>query len=419
MPKPNMYQSLHTSVVSERGQPFEVQIRTPEMHRIAEEGIAAHWKYKEGVKPPPGEDTNIQWLRQILEWQQELKDPREFLKMVKVDLYPEEVYAFTPQGQVKSFPRGATAVDFAYSIHTQVGHHCVGARVNGRLVPLRTPLANGDIVEILTAPAHKPSQDWLNFVVTSRARSKIRQWLNQDRRTSSIELGRTLVDREFKRYRLHPRILHGDGPVTEALHALGCATLDDFYAAVGYGKIAARQLVARLIPETELKEHPESRITKVVKRALGLSGGAVKVRGLDEVMVYLAKCCGPIRGEPIVGYITRGKGVSVHAERCPNVERLLYDPERRIEVAWEGSEKTRFPVRLSIVSEDRPGVLAEVTSAIADEESNISDFSARSLEGGQGQITLTLDIADRDHLERIVQRLRRLDGVHRVERQAG
>ena len=419
MPKPNMYQSLHTSVMTEKGQPFEVQIRTAEMHRIAEEGIAAHWKYKEGKSVPGAEDPNVQWLRQIMEWQQELKDPREFLKMVKVDLYPEEVYAFTPQGQVKSFPRGATPVDFAYSVHTEVGHRCVGARINGKLVPLKTLLSNGDIVEILTSPAHKPSQDWLTFVKTSRAKSKIHQWLKVDRRHQSVELGKSLVEREMKKYRLNLKGLGGDGKLSEALQALGCASLDDLYAAVGYGKVSPREWVARLAPAGDLREQPESRITRVVKRALGLSGAVVKVRGLDEVMVYLAKCCGPIRGEPIVGYITRGKGVSVHAERCPNVERLLYDPERRIEVAWAGAHDARFQVQLNISSEDRQGVLARVTSAIADEKSNIKDVRAQTFEGKKGQITLTLDIADLDHLERILQRLRGIQGVHHVERQTG
>ncbi|HEV8376107.1 MAG TPA: bifunctional (p)ppGpp synthetase/guanosine-3',5'-bis(diphosphate) 3'-pyrophosphohydrolase [Candidatus Polarisedimenticolia bacterium] len=419
MPKPNMYQSLHTSVMSDKGQPFEVQIRTPEMHRIAEEGIAAHWKYKEGKKVKAGEDPNIQWLRQIMEWQQEMRDPREFLKMVKVDLYPEEVYAFTPQGQVKSFPRGSTPVDFAYSVHTEVGHRCYGARVNGRLVPLKTTLSNGDIVEILTSPSHNPSQDWLSFVVTSRARSKIRQWLNTDRRTSSIELGKSLVERELKRFKISARILHGDGKLTEALNALGFPSLDDYYAAVGYGKVQGRQLVGRLVPEAELKESSESKITAAVKKVLGITGPAVKVRGLDDVMVYLAKCCGPIRGEPIVGYITRGKGVSVHSEHCSNVERLLYDPERKIEVTWAGSKEAKFQVRLSIFSEDRQGVLARVTSAIADEESNISDVNAKTFEGKKGQITLTLDISDLDHLDRILHRLRGIQGVHHVERQSG
>ncbi|MCI0657999.1 MAG: bifunctional (p)ppGpp synthetase/guanosine-3',5'-bis(diphosphate) 3'-pyrophosphohydrolase [Acidobacteria bacterium] len=419
MPKPNMYQSLHTSVMSEKGQPFEVQIRTPEMHGIAEEGIAAHWKYKEGKKVKAGEDPNIQWLRQIMEWQQELRDPRDFLKMVKVELYPEEVYAFTPQGQVKSFPRGATPVDFAYSIHSEVGHHCLGARVNGKLVPLKTELHNGDIVEILTNPAHRPSQDWLSFVVTSRARSKIRQWLNTDRRSSSIQLGKSLVERELKRFHISSKILHGDGKLAEALNTLGFPSLDDYYAAVAYGKVSVKQLVGHLVPDTEWKEPTESKITTVVKKALGLSGTAVKVRGLDDVMVYLAKCCGPIRGEPIVGYITRGKGVSVHSQRCPNVERLLYDPERKIEVAWAGSKEAKFQVRLNITSEDRQGVLARVTSAIADEKSNISDVSAKTYEGKHGQIILTLDISDLDHLERIVKRLRGIQGVRQVERQSG
>jgi GTP pyrophosphokinase len=419
MPKPNMYQSLHTSVMSEKGQPFEVQIRTPEMHGIAEEGIAAHWKYKEGKKVKAGEDPNIQWLRQIMEWQQELRDPADFLKMVKVELYPEEVYAFTPQGQVKSFPRGATPVDFAYSIHSEVGHHCFGSRVNGKLVPLKTPLHNGDIVEILTNPSHRPSQDWLSFVVTSRARSKIRQWLNTDRRSSSIQLGKSLVERELKRFHISSKLLHGDGKLSEALSSLGFPSLDDYYAAVAYGKVSVKQLVGHLAPETDWKEPTESKITTAVKKALGLSGTAVKVRGLDDVMVYLAKCCGPIRGEPIVGYITRGKGVSVHSQRCPNVERLLYDPERKIEVAWAGSKEAKFQVRLNITSEDRQGVLARVTSAIADEKSNISDVSAKTFEGKKGQITLTLDISDLDHLERIVKRLRGIQGVHDVERQSG
>ena len=419
MPKPNMYQSLHTSVMSDKGQPFEVQIRTPEMHRIAEEGIAAHWKYKEGKKIKAGEDPNIQWLRQIMEWQQELGDPREFLKMVKVELYPEEVYAFTPQGQVKSFPRGATPVDFAYSVHTEVGHHCQGARINGKMVPLKTPLNNGDIVEILTSPSHRPSQDWLSFVVTSRARSKIRQWLNTDRRSSSIQLGKSLVEREMKRFRISPRVLHGNGKLAEALGSLGFSSLDDYYAAVAYGKVSVKQLVSKVAPDTEWKEPSESKITSVVKKALGISGTAVKVRGLDDVMVYLAKCCGPIRGEPIVGYITRGKGVSVHSQRCPNVERLLYDPERKIEVAWASDKKVKFQVKLSIASEDRQGVLARVTSAIAEEESNITDVSAKTFEGKKGQITLTLDISDLDHLERILKRLRGIQGVHQVERQTG
>jgi GTP pyrophosphokinase len=417
MPKPNMYQSLHTSVISERGQPFEVQLRTHDMHRIAEEGIAAHWKYKEG-SGGKDQDANIQWLRQIMEWQQELKDPAEFLRMVKVDLYPDEVYCFTPQGQVKSLPRGATPVDFAYSVHTEVGHHCAGARVNGKLQPLRTELKNGDIVEILTSPSHSPSPDWLAFVQTPRARTKIRQWLNAERRNRAVELGKTLTDREFKRFRfnLKPHLQEA-GRLREALLGMGFASIEDFYAGVGYGKAVPKALVERLDPQAKAQESPEGGLTQVVKRALGLSGKKVAVRGLDDALIILARCCNPIRGEPIVGYITRGRGVTVHSERCPNLEKLLYDPERRIEVVWEGADESRFEVRLTVFSEDRPGILARITQAIADAKSNIKHVEARTFEDRRGEITLVLDIRDVDHLQKIVERLKGIDGVYHVERQ--
>jgi guanosine-3',5'-bis(diphosphate) 3'-pyrophosphohydrolase len=417
MPKPNMYQSLHTSVISERGQPFEVQLRTHEMHRIAEEGIAAHWKYKEG-NGGNDQDANIQWLRQIMEWQQELKDPAEFLRMVKVDLYPDEVYCFTPQGQVKSLPRGATPVDFAYSVHTEVGHHCAGARVNGKLQPLRTELKNGDIVEILTSPSHTPSPDWLAFVQTPRARTKIRQWLNAERRNRAVELGKTLTDREFKRFRfnLKPHLQEATR-LREALLGMGFQSIEDFYAGVGYGKAVPKALVEKLDPQAKAQETPAGGLTQVVKRALGLSGKKVTVRGLDDALIILARCCNPIRGEPIVGYITRGRGVTVHSERCPNLEKLLYDPERRIEVVWEGADESRFEVRLTVFSEDRPGILARITQAIADAKSNIKHVDARTFEDRRGEITLVLDIRDVDHLQKIVERLKGIDGVYHVERQ--
>jgi len=417
IPKPNMYQSLHTSVMSDKGQPFEVQIRTHEMHRIAEEGIAAHWKYKEG-KGPIEQDANVAWLRQIMEWQQELKDPREFLSMVKVDLYPDEVYCFTPQGEVRSFPRGATPIDFAYSVHTQVGHTCVGARINGKIQPLRTELKNGDIVEILTAPNHEPSQDWLTFTHTPRARAKLRQWLNVDRRNQSIELGKTVSDREFKRYRFNLKThVQEGGRLRDTLQGLGCAGLDDFYAAVGYGKLAPRLLIEKLDPVAHPHDAPEGPIAHAVKKALGLAARKVTVRGLDDAMIALARCCSPIRGEPIVGYITRGRGVTVHSERCPNLEKLLYDPERRIEVVWESGDESRFEVRITVLSEDRPGMLAKITSAIADAKSNIKNVEARTFEDRRGEITLLLDIRDLDHLEKIVEKVKGIDGVYRVERQ--
>jgi GTP pyrophosphokinase len=416
MPKPNMYQSLHTSVMTDRGQPFEVQIRTHEMHRIAEEGIAAHWKYKEGADPQE-KDANVEWLRQIMEWQQELKDPREFLNMVKVDLYPEEVYCFTPQGQVKSFPRGATPIDFAYSVHTEVGHRCVGARINGRLIPLRTELKNGDIVEIVTSPNHHPSQDWLTIARTPRARAKIRQWLNVDRRNRAIELGRTVADREFKRFRFNLRKHAADGGrLAETLRDLGLPSLDDFYAAVGYGKVAPKAIIERLDPQARPHE-TEGALTHAVKKALGMSGKKVRVGGIDDALIALARCCNPIRGEPIVGYITRGRGVTVHSERCPNLEKLLYDPERRIEVAWEDADASRFEVRITVLSEDRPGMLAKITSAIADAKSNIKNVEARTFEDRRGEITLILDIQDMAHLKSILEKVKGIEGVYHVERQ--
>jgi GTP diphosphokinase / guanosine-3',5'-bis(diphosphate) 3'-diphosphatase len=417
MPKPNMYQSLHTSVVSDKGQPFEVQLRTHDMHRIAEEGIAAHWKYKEG-KGAGDQDSNIQWLRQILEWQQELKDPAEFLRMVKVDLYPDEVYCFTPQGRVMSFPRGATPVDFAYSVHTEVGHHCAGARINGKLQPLRTELRNGDIVEILTAPNHVPSPDWLTFVRTPRARTKIRQWLNVDRRSRSIDLGKTVSDREFKRFRFSLKTHAAEGDrLKEALSGMGYQGLDDFYAAVGYGKTAPRALIEKLDPKATPREAAEGGIAQAVRKALGLSGRKVTVRGLDDVLITLARCCHPIRGESIIGYITRGRGVTVHSERCPNLDKLLYDPERRIEVDWEGADESQFEVRLTVYSEDRPGILAKITQAIADAKSNITNVEARTFEDRRGEILLVLNIKDVDHLHKIVEKLKGIEGVYHVERQ--
>ncbi|MFQ5878448.1 MAG: RelA/SpoT family protein [Acidobacteriota bacterium] len=417
IPKPNMYQSLHTSVISGRGHPFEIQIRTHDMHRIAEEGIAAHWKYKEG-KGASEQDANVQWLRQIMEWQQELKDPREFLSMVKVDLYPDEVYCFTPQGQVRSFPRGATPIDFAYSVHTEVGHRCVGARINGTLQPLRTELKNGDIVEILTAPNQHPSQDWLSFARTPRARAKIRHWINLQRRRRSVELGRTVCEREFKRYRfnLKPHLADGER-LGRALQSLGCAALEDFHAAVGYGRLAPRSLIEKLDPSARAREAPGGGLAGAMRKALGLRAKKVAVQGLDDALVALARCCNPIRGEPIVGYITRGRGVTVHSDHCPNLEKLLYDPERRIEVAWEGDDETRFEVRITVLSEDRPGMLAKITSAIANAKSNIKNVEARTFEDRRGEITLVLDIQDMNHLKAVLDRVRGIDGVYHVERQ--
>ncbi|HKY34141.1 MAG TPA: bifunctional (p)ppGpp synthetase/guanosine-3',5'-bis(diphosphate) 3'-pyrophosphohydrolase [Candidatus Polarisedimenticolia bacterium] len=416
MPKPNLYQSLHTSVMSATGQPFEVQIRTREMHEVAEKGIAAHWKYKEGRALDAKEELNIQWLQKLVEFHKEVKDPREFLEAVKIDLYPEEVYAFTPKGEVKSFPKGATVVDFAYAIHTEVGHRCTRARINGKLVPLKTQLQSGDVVEIVTSSAHHPSRDWLAFVQTSHARHKIRHWLNAEERRRSVDLGRALCDKELRRYKLNLKSFKPEA-VQAALATLKCDTLDDFHAQVGYGKLNPSQLVSALMPQQDLKPHEESFLSKAVRKTLGIGDRPrVLVKGLDNVMIYLARCCKPIRGEEIVGYITRGKGISVHRTDCSNVKRLMFDPERRIEVGWEKADEGLYEATVLLDSDDKPGLLARITSAIADEQTNIRNVEARTSEDRKGQISIVLDVKDRSQLERIMERLRRLDGILHVER---
>src|ERR1019366_8006615 len=330
MPRPNGYQSLHTSVISDQGMPFEVQIRTIEMHRMAEEGIAAHWKYKEGRVGDQRDERYFKWMRQLLEYQQEFSNPQEFIQNLKVELYQEEVYTFTPKGLVKALPRGATPVDFAYAIHTDVGHQCVGARVNGKMVPLRTKLKNGDIIEIVSVAGHKPSRDWLNFVVTSRARNKIKHLIHSEEKTRAIELGRKLFEKDARRYDLNARTLVEGEAFAKVLADFGVTKADDLFASIGYGKLAPKQLLTWLAPGGALREKTDGAVTAAVKRVFGAGEEKIKVKGFDDLMVFRARCCNPIRGERIVGYITRGKGVSVHSATCPNVVNLLYDPERRI-----------------------------------------------------------------------------------------
>jgi len=417
MPRANGYRSLHTSVVSDQGMPFEVQIRTEEMHAVAEEGIAAHWKYKEGrvgVKP---DEQHFTWLRQLLEWQQEVRDPGEFIHNLKVDLYPEDVYAFTPKGEVKSLPRGATPIDFAYAIHTDVGHQCVGARVNGRMVPVRTRLQSGDIVEVVTAPGHTPSRDWLNIVVTSRARNKIKHFIHAEEKVRAVELGRKLFDKELRRFDVSAKAVLQPDAVSRVAGEFGAQREEDLFAAIGYGKVAARSVLAKLVPR-ELEEKPGApSIGTVVRRMLRRGEDKVKVTGFDDLLVFRARCCNPIRGEKIVGYVTRGKGVSVHAARCPNVLNLLYDPERRIDVVWDKADgdPTGFVVMLGIQVEDRRGILADVTSKIAGLKTNVLKVEATAGDH-LGRIVVTMEIDDLKHLQRIIKVIRSVPGVLEVER---
>jgi GTP diphosphokinase / guanosine-3',5'-bis(diphosphate) 3'-diphosphatase len=422
MPRPNFYQSLHTSVITEDGTPFEVQIRTEEMHKMAEEGIAAHWKYKDGAVSAQDEQR-LAWLRQVVEWQRDVSDPNEFLSTLKIDLYPEEVYTFTPKGKVVVLPRDSTPIDFAYTVHTEVGHSCVGAKVNGRMVPLRHKLHSGDIVEIMTQPGHKPSRDWLAVVKSSRARNKIKHWLNIHQRERAIEIGRKLIEKEAKKYRIPLKELK-DEEFQRIASDYGLGRPDDLMAGIGYGKYSARQVLAKLTPaasqqlaETEVTKEVESAVSSVVRRVFGGDSNAITVKGSGDLLVYRARCCNPIRGEGIVGYVTRGKGVAVHAVSCPNVVNLMYEPERRIDVSWARDEAapSTYPVKLTVFCDDRYGMLKQITGVIGDAKSNIRNIEARTA-NSQAVVDIVLDIGDLKHLETIVNGLRKIPGVRDVQR---
>src|SRR6476646_149859 len=420
MPRPNFYQSLHTSVITEESAPFEVQIRTEEMHKIAEEGIAAHWKYKDG--PVSAQDEQrLAWLRQVVEWQRDVSDPNEFLSTLKIDLYPEEVYTFTPKGKVVVLPREATPIDFAYTIHTEVGHSCVGAKVNGRMVPLRHRLHSGDIVEIITQPGHKPSRDWLSVVRSSRARNKIKHWLNIHQRERAIEIGRKLIEKEARKYRISLKDIK-DEDFQRIASDYGLGGPDDLMAAIGYGKYSARQVLGKVAPASEpaaatvLEE--ESAIGSVVRRVFGGDhSNAIRVKGHGDLLVYRARCCNPIRGEAVVGYVTRGKGVAVHSVNCPNVTNLMYEPERRIDVEWgkEEGAPVAFPVKLTVFCDDRFGMLKQITAVISDTDTNIRNIGART-ENGQANVDIVIEIEDLKHLENIIHGVRKIPGVHDVQR---
>ncbi len=424
IPRPNLYQSLHTSVVGPEGRHFEVQIRTEEMHRLAEEGIAAHWKYKEGRKPggpnrgPSDDDQRIAWLRHLVEWQQDMKNSSEFLDTLKVDLYADEVHTFTPRGRVIALPKDATPVDFAYAIHSDIGNTCYSAKVNGKAVPLRYTLQNGDTVEIITQSNQKPSRDWLSFVKTAKARNKIRHLINAEERNKAIEIGQKYLDREARRCGVSlnraPR---------EQLQSVaadyGYGKMEDLYAALGFGRFSARQVLQKMIPgvaEPEPVAEPPAPAPYQPREPGG--EGVVKVSGADEVLVYRAKCCNPIRGEAIVGYVTRGKGVAVHSRQCSNVQKLMFDVERKIDVAWEGTASAPLPVRLVVHTDDRPGLLNQLTSILSSENANIRSLEAKTEIDATADalIEMTIDVKDKKQLEKLVSSMRRISGIRDVER---
>jgi len=433
IPRANRYQSLHTTMMGASGHQFEVQIRTEEMHRIAEEGIAAHWKYKSGgVAVTARDEERLNWIRQLVEWQKEMTDPNEFLSSLKMDLYPDEAYTFTPKGKVVVIPADGTPIDFAYTIHTEVGHTCVGAKVNGRMVPLRSKLRTGDIVEIVTQKDHKPSRDWLTFVKSPRARNKIKHWLNEDQRRRAVEIGRKLLDREARKFKV-PLNQIADQDLGRIANEYGVATAADLLATLGQGKHSAHQVLNKLAPgfatKGEVEPVPEAKPGTVESamsdavRKLHLTGSdSLQVEGQNDLLVYRARCCNPIRGEEIIGYVTRGKGVAVHARSCSNVQNLLYESDRRIAVEWSrvgdqiAGRSQRYPVKITVSCDDRAGMLKELTAVISDDNTNIRAVEIRKDDNGEAIIEFVVEAQDLHHLNRMVLGLRRVGGVRAVHR---
>jgi len=420
LPKGNMYQSLHTTVIGPHGERIEIQIRTWDMHMIAEEGIAAHWKYKESGKLDEKDAKRFSWLRQLLEWQMDLEDDQEFLQTVKVDLFPTEVYVFTPQGEVKEFPKGATPVDFAYSIHTDVGHQCVRAKVNGRVVPLSYQLKNGDAIEIITSAKHHPSRDWLKFVKTSRAKTKILQWIKAQQREKSIALGRDLCERDFKKFGLKFSRYWKPGDFEKVAREFSLTDGEELLASIGYGKISTQQVIGRLAPEKlrmEEKKAAEGGLEKVIKRMTSRHKGLVKIDGIDDVLMSFAGCCNPLPGDKIVGFITRGRGVTIHTADCVNA--LTAEPRRRIEAQWALDGDTAFPTRIRIYSADKKGMLAAISSSIFGNGVNITGAQIQTTSDGNAESTFDIEIGNLKQLKKVFNSLQKIAGVMKVERIRG
>ncbi len=418
LPKENMYQSLHTAVIGPYGERIEIQIRTHEMHKIAEEGIAAHWKYKEGKVVEEADDKRFTWLRQLLEWQRDLKDNREFIESVKVDLFPNEVYIFTPKGAVKQFPIGSTPIDFAYSIHSDVGNHCVGAKVNGKIVPLRYELRSGDTVEILTSPNQKPSKDWLKFVKTSRAKTKIRQCFTAEEREKSIILGKEILEKELRKYDLQQAKLIKLGELAKVASEFSFQGVDDLIAAVGYGKITANQIIGKILPQEKLEQQKEElkegRFKHLVQKITRTPKDALLIKGIDNVMVRYAGCCNPVPGDKVVGFITRGRGVTIHTADCQNA--MDDDPHRKVEVEWDSTKEYSYPVRIRIYSEDKKGLLGEISNSLSSNKANIKNAKVDTTEDKKAISTFEVEIRDLNHLNKVIRALEKIKGVQGVER---
>ncbi len=415
MPKSNGYQSLHTTVIGPEGHRIEIQIRTLEMDLIAEEGIAAHWSYKEGRVVSTEDARVVNWLRQMMEWQQDLDDPREFLENVRVDLYPDEVYVFTPKGEVKEFPKGSTPLDFAYSIHTEVGNSCIGARVNGKMVSLKYELSTGDTVEIITSAHQKPSKDWIKHVKTGRARTKIRHYLMAQEREKALELGRDSVERELRRWKIDLNRVEKNGEILKIAQEFNFKTEAELYVTIGHGRQSPKAIVTKLVPISEREEQKSLNFEERLKTPKAFKGrSGVKVQGLSEMLIHFAKCCNPLPGDPIQGFITRGRGVTIHKSDCPNLPEA--DPKRIVEASWDEEQSLDRTVRIALLSENKPGMLAAISGVFTSNDSNIIQASVNSVNKTNARSVFMIGVKNVEHLTRIINALKKVKGVQQVDR---
>jgi len=417
IPKPNMYQSLHSTVIGPFGERVEIQIRTREMNHVARDGIAAHWQYKEKSGFDQKTGAAFAWLRKLVEDQKDIKDPDEFMESVRIELFPDEVYVFSPRGDVLAFPKGATPVDFAYAIHTEVGYQCTGAKVDGRMVPLKYELKTGQRVEIITSPNHRPSKDWLNFVKTAKARSRLRQFVKAEERKLSLALGREMCDKVLRKYHVSLNKYLASGEIEKAVHELGYKTADDLIASVGYGKVTPQQVARYLLPRAEIEDEKETVVTRLKQRIRGRKAkSGILVRGLDDILVRFGNCCNPLPGDPVVGYITRGQGITVHRTSC--VHALSMDSERRIELEWAPETEESYPVRIHVLCHDRMGLLANITAAISQGDANILDASVSTRTDKRADCYFTISVSGADHLENVIKSVKKIRHVITASRLA-
>ncbi len=422
MPKPNMYQSIHTTVIDSTGDPLEIQIRTYEMHKTAEYGIAAHWRYKEGAKNNSDFEEKLSWLREILEWQRDLKDAKDFMETLKIDLFTDEVYVFTPKGDVIDLPKGSCPIDFAYRIHTDIGNRCIGAKVNGKMVPLDYKLKNGDIIEIITSGhSNGPSRDWLNIVKSPQAKNKIRQWFKRERRDENIARGKEMLEREARRNGYDIYQLIKNDFMNNIVKRMSFTNIDDMFAAIGYGAVTAKQTFQKILDEYRKNAEPDklefnvekvdskSKVKKKVERG-------IKIDGIGNLLVKFSRCCNPVPGDKIIGYVTRGRGISIHRQDCKNVRQGHFDKERLMEVKWERFEETSYPVEIQVWAYDRTGLLSEVINLLGEIKTNIDAVNARATKNGIAIIDLIVEISSKQHLETVMQKISRIKGIYDVKR---